>query len=161
MSNFWTPEDDATLRAEWAAGTPASEIVNKIPGRSYTAIMSHAQALGLGSRPRSKRRYIARPWLPEDDETMLAMHAGHASASAIGKALGRTPNAVNWRLMKLGAKQMSACKAKPKEPPRKVKLSCLRCQHPFISEDRKRNRVCNHCKSGNAWRSGGSFEVRI
>jgi hypothetical protein len=37
---------------------------------------------------------------------------------------------------------------------RGVVLACLTCRKDFVSEDKKKNRVCDACKSGRAWTSG-------
>jgi GcrA cell cycle regulator len=51
----WTPHLDARLRAEWAAGTSASEIGRQL-GVSKNAVIGRAHRLYLPSRPSPIRR---------------------------------------------------------------------------------------------------------
>ena len=36
-------------------------------------------------------------------------------------------------------------------------VTCLRCQKEFQSADRRKFRVCNHCKTTKDWKQGGSL----
>jgi len=55
-------------------------------------------------RPRGSRRAPApaRPWTPEEDSTLQAMHAAHASGPEIAMAMGRSNSSVSLRRTQLG-----------------------------------------------------------
>ena len=42
--------------------------------------------------------------------------------------------------------------ARPRSAERKGRALCLKCDKPFMSEDRIRIRICPTCKGGTAWK---------
>lgn len=42
--------------------------------------------------------------------------------------------------------------AGPLSPKKKERIPCLKCDKPFMSEDRIRIRICPVCKGGRAWK---------
>ncbi len=44
---------------------------------------------------------------------------------------------------------------------RRVKLKCLCCGKPFLSENKKTNRICEGCKETGAWASGGDCTIAV
>ncbi len=47
---------------------------------------------------------------------------------------------------------MPADWARPLSPKKKERIPCLKCDKPFMSEDRIRIRICPVCKGGKAWK---------
>lgn len=92
----YTPEDDALMLAEYAAGTPLDLIASKV-GRTRKSVSSRL----LRIRPPEMRTTRARPYTPEEDAFMVARRAEGWSLARIGKAMGRDRDGVRSRLAKL------------------------------------------------------------
>ena len=52
--------------------------------------------------PRASRPNAGKPWVPEDDEKLAQSYSAGLTLSALANELGRTPFAVETRLVKLG-----------------------------------------------------------
>jgi len=52
--------------------------------------------------PRPSRPNAGKPWAPEEDEKLAQSYAAGSTLSALANELGRTPFAVETRLVKLG-----------------------------------------------------------
>jgi len=95
-SEPYTPEDDAWLLAEYAAGTPLDTIAYKV-GRTRKSISSRL----LRIRPPEISETRARQYTTDEDAFMVAKRAEGWSLRRIGDALGRDRDGVRARLAKL------------------------------------------------------------
>lgn len=90
----WTPADEAVLdRLE--AGTATVTEVSRQLGRTETAVLAH---LGCRKRRAGHVPRLSRPWTPEEDERLFAMHADGCTCDEIAAALHRSPGAVTKRI---------------------------------------------------------------
>lgn len=81
--------------------------------------------------------------------------------SEIGRRLKRTESAVITRA-KIHGLSLDGRAPTPRRATGtagRVKLKCLCCGKPFLSENRKTNRICEGCKSSSAWATGGDFTI--
>jgi hypothetical protein len=89
--NLWSWAEDEVLR-ECYLRFGAKRCQVALPGRSLSAIMKRANAIGLLSK---------RHWSEDDDERLRKLW-GAFSLDNIAKRLGRTLNTTYWRAQKLG-----------------------------------------------------------
>lgn len=95
-SETYTPEDDALMLAEYAAGTPLDTIAAKV-GRTRKSVSSRL----LRIRPAGTGSTRMRQYTPEEDAFMVARRSEGWSLASIGKAMGRDRDGVRSRLSKL------------------------------------------------------------
>jgi hypothetical protein len=89
--NYWTPAEDAAMRAHYAAGNLAAIVA--ATGRSIHSIRHRAKILRLVCRPE-------RHWTPAAD-ARLSEAWGHVKTHVLAKELGRSPSALKQRAIKL------------------------------------------------------------
>ena len=86
-----------------------------------------------------------RPWTPEEDKDLLAMHKAGMTDAGMGEVLGRSRNGVSNRLylLKSRALQMQELGVSPLNGEKT--RNCLGCNKPFRSAH-SMNRFCPRCK---------------
>lgn len=97
--NAWLPDEDAQLRALFAADEPVQDIAAQI-GRPLHGVRARICDLGL-------RRNSTRPWLPEEEAELLSRY-GQEPCAAIAADLGRSPGAVYARAQILSLSEEAA-----------------------------------------------------
>ena len=93
----WTTEETEELKQMAADGVSRADMSQQL-GRSPNAIKMKLQSLGL-----YVPKPAARPWTPEDEDTLVKMYREGASFAAIAAAFGRTEGAIISRLIRLRA----------------------------------------------------------
>lgn len=93
----WTEDETEELKQMAADGVTRADMSAQL-GRSPNAIKMKLQSLGL---------YIpkpaAKPWTPEDEETLVKLYRDGVSFENLAATLDRTENAVISRLVRLRA----------------------------------------------------------
>ena len=93
----WTEDETDELKQMAADGVTRADMSAQL-GRSPNAIKMKLQSLGL---------YIpkpaAKPWTPEDEETLVKLYRDGVSFENLAATLDRTENAVISRLVRLRA----------------------------------------------------------
>lgn len=114
MADFWTTTEDRTLRAVYPLEGPKG-CVERLPGRSYSAIVTRAAAAGLkfvGTRTTSKRKHEMTPELERD---IRDLYASRPVRGAVG-ALAEKHGVPGWWLKRQAAK-LGVSRPAKKEPP--------------------------------------------
>ncbi|MEE8517117.1 MAG: hypothetical protein V3T02_10810 [Alphaproteobacteria bacterium] len=120
----------------------------------------------LARHPMIKPVRRLRRWADQDGE-LVALWAEHDAMDEllpvheIGRRLKRTESAVFTRA-KMHGLSLDGRAPTPRRAngaALRVKLKCLCCGKPFLSENRKTNRICEGCKETGAWASGGDFTL--
>ena len=93
----WTAEETEELKQMAADGVSRADMSQQL-GRSPNAIKMKLQSLGL-----YVPKPAARPWTPEDEDTLVKMYREGVSFAALAAAFGRTESAVISRLIRLRA----------------------------------------------------------
>ena len=93
----WTEEETEELRQMAADGVTRADMSQQL-GRSPNAIKMKLQSLGLYVPKPS-----ARPWTPDEEETLVKMYREGASFATLAATLGRTERAILSRLILLRA----------------------------------------------------------
>ena len=93
----WTAEETEELKQMATDGVSRADMSQQL-GRSPNAIKMKLQSLGL-----YVPKPAARPWTPEDEDTLVKMYREGVSFAALAAALGRTEGAVISRLIRLRA----------------------------------------------------------
>ena len=93
----WTAEETEELKQMAADGVSRADMSQQL-GRSPNAIKMKLQSLGL-----YVPKPAARPWTPEDEDTLVKMYREGVSFAALAAAFGRTEGAVISRLIRLRA----------------------------------------------------------
>ncbi len=107
-----------------------------------------------------------RRWADQDDELVALWAVRDAMdellpVHEIGRRLKRTESAVITRA-KIHGLNLDGRAPTPRRATgavRRVRLKCLCCGKPFLSENRKTNRICEGCKETGTWASGGDFTI--
>ena len=110
----WTTEETEELKQMAADGVSRADMSQQL-GRSPNAIKMKLQSLGL-----YVPKPAARPWTPEDEDTLVKMYREGASFAAIAAAFGRTEGAILSRLIRLRAgltPAVPAAEASPESAP--------------------------------------------
>ena len=104
----WTAERDAQLRTLWDAGLSGTE-VGKRMGITKSAAIGRVHRLKLAPRV-SPIATIARPWTPEEDDTLRRLFGGALNVNQLSEKLGRSVDSLRYRASYLGlvAKKGSA-----------------------------------------------------
>lgn len=95
-SEPYTPEDDAKMLEAYADGVSLDEIAFRM-GRTRKSIASRLCRI----RPAELKMSRARPWAPEDDETIQRLRSQGKSLRQIGAVIQRSREAVSMRLSAL------------------------------------------------------------
>ncbi|MEP3669091.1 MAG: GcrA family cell cycle regulator [Roseibium sp.] len=103
-------------------------------------------------------------WTDQDINTLIQLWSQGLSNAAIGEKLRRQENAVAVKASRLKLPPKSRAgealtQQKNKNSKAKVR-NCLRCRSQFFSEG-PGNRICDLCKSGSDWSSGGSYTTQF
>jgi hypothetical protein len=97
------------VRAGAASGLPASLVAQRL-GRSTEQVRARRRALMAAPRP-------ARPYLPHEDEAIRVCLAERGDRGALGRQLGRSPDAVqpvrNFRELPQPAKVLLSFRFRP------------------------------------------------
>ena len=93
----WTPEETEELKQMAADGVSRADMSQQL-GRSPGAVKMKLQSLGL-----YVPKPAARPWTPEDEDTLVKMYREGVSFAALAAAFGRTESAILSRLIRLRA----------------------------------------------------------
>ena len=96
-------------------------------------------------------------WSEDEVRTLITMWRTH-EIQDIAKRLGRNSNAISIKASRLSLPprtQTKSVKAVRTSNPKARVRPCLSCQTPFFSEG-SHHRICDRCKSTEAWRTGGS-----
>ena len=93
----WTAEETEELKQMAAGGVSRADMSQQL-GRSPNAIKMKLQSLGL-----YVPKPAARPWTPEDEDTLVKMYREGVSFAALAAAFSRTEGAVISRLIRLRA----------------------------------------------------------
>ena len=93
----WTADETEELKQMAADGITRDEMSAQL-GRSPNAIKLKLQSLGL-----YVPKPAARPWTPEDEETLVKMYREGVSFAELAAAFGRTEGAILSRLIRLRA----------------------------------------------------------
>lgn len=96
----WTPERDAQLRADWAAGYSGTEIGRRM-GITKSAAIGRAHRLKLPPRV-SPIATLNRPWTEEEDSTLRQVYGGLLNARQIGEKFQRSESSIRCRAAHLG-----------------------------------------------------------
>ncbi len=91
------------------------------------------------------------PWTPAE-KSLVAELALSRPALTIPKIMRYFPGRGKYAVRKWVSEARGAVDATPAAPRvLAVTIPCLRCQVPFASRDRVRNRVCGVCKADRVW----------
>ena len=93
----WTADETEELKQMAADGITREEMSAQL-GRTPNAIKMKLQSLGL-----YVPKPAARPWTPEDEETLVKMYREGVSFAELAAAFGRTEGAILSRLIRLRA----------------------------------------------------------
>ena len=93
----WTEEETEELKKMAADGVTRADMSQQL-GRSPNAIKMKLQSLGL-----YVPKPAARPWTPDDEETLVRMYREGASFATLAATFGRTERAILSRLILLRA----------------------------------------------------------
>ena len=93
----WTDEEMEELKQMAADGVTRADMSQQL-GRSPNAIKMKLQSLGL-----YVPKPAARPWTPEDEDTLVKMYREGVPFAAIATSFGRTEGAILSRLIRLRA----------------------------------------------------------
>ena len=93
-SRPWSPREQALLRAAAASGLPASLVAQRL-GRPTEQIRARRRTLVAPPPP-------ARPYLAHEDEAIRVCLAERGDLGALGRRLGRSPDAVRLHAQQLG-----------------------------------------------------------
>ena len=99
----WTPERDAQLTADWAAGFTTSQIGERM-GIGKNSVIGRAHRLRLPSRGSPINLAASQSWTEADDATLRQLYGGFLTAAEIGARMGRTTHAIAYRARFLGIK---------------------------------------------------------
>lgn len=161
MTPAWFTEPRRRLlEREYPAGVPWVELhwhlvaadpdAPPVPGRRAAADLMNGRGF---FRPAPSWR---THWSDDETATLRALHARGASRDEYTAALpGRNWHQLGGRLRVLGL-AVPARPARVRHPPakrmpalaRNVELRCLCCRRPFMSWDRRANRLCPACPGG-------------
>ena len=98
----------------------------------------------------SAQKNALKPWDTSDMSRLLSMMIDGREADYIAARLGRSESATKQRMREIQEEgymdSMKAAKAYLEELQRAATVNCLRCQKPFESYDRRKNRICSKCK---------------
>jgi hypothetical protein len=97
----WTPERDAQLTADWAAGFTTSQIGERM-GIGKNSVIGRAHRLRLPSRGSPINLAASQSWTEEDDATLRAIYGGFLTAAEIGARMGRSVGQISYRAKFLG-----------------------------------------------------------
>jgi hypothetical protein len=92
----WTASEDAMLRDGYTSGLPCTEIAAQLPQRSKTGVAARARKLGLST--------YARRWSAQDDQRLAQLTARGDTLEDVALRLGRTPEAIRRRAVRLGVR---------------------------------------------------------
>lgn len=92
----WTEWEDALIRDGYTSALSCGEISRELPARSAASIASRARKLGLAT--------YARRWSIRDDQRLAQLTARGVTLESVAQQLGRTPEAIRRRALRLGAK---------------------------------------------------------
>ena len=93
---YWTEEEDRLLLTLKKEGKTASEIRERLPGKTYDSIRRRSSEQNHGKRIRTEKlRPVARPWTADEDAMLADLRGKNMKPTEIATFLpGRTPNAV-------------------------------------------------------------------
>jgi hypothetical protein len=97
----WTPERDAQLTADWAAGFTTSQIGERM-GIGKNSVIGRAHRLRLPSRGSPINLAASESWTAEDDATLRAVYGGFLTTAEIAARMGRSLYAISYRAKFLG-----------------------------------------------------------
>lgn len=92
----WTEWEDALIRDGYTSALGCGEISRQLPDRSAASIAARARKLGLAT--------YARRWSIRDDERLAQLTARGVTLESVAQQLGRTPEAIRRRAVRLGTK---------------------------------------------------------
>jgi hypothetical protein len=90
----WAEWEDAVIRDGYTSALPYAEIARQLPHRSPTSVAARARKLDLVS--------YARRWTIHDDQRLRRLTAHGGTLEDVAQRLGRTPEAIRRRAMRLG-----------------------------------------------------------
>ena len=122
-------------------------------------------AIRKGSHRGARR---LRRWADQDGELATLWAERDAMGELlpvheIGRRLKRTESAVITRA-KIHGLSLDGRAPTPRRATgttRRFKLNCLCCGKPFLSENKKTNRICEGCKASSPWASGGDYTLEV
>lgn len=122
----------------------------------------------LARHPVIKPTRRLRRWADQDTDLVSLWNERDAVGDLIplheiGRRLKRTESAVITRA-KMHGLSLDGRAPTPRRytgEDRRVKLKCLGCGKPFLSENRKTNRICEGCKETGAWASGADCTIAV
>lgn len=86
-------------------------------------------------------------WTYEMRRRLLSLINQHASLRRICDELQQDESSVRRQCSRLGVTVIGH--AKPLSAPVREIVLCLKCHQPFMSRDKKKNRICEPCKKSN------------
>jgi len=92
----WTGWEDALIRDGYTSALGCAQIARQLPHRSTASVAARARKLGLAT--------YARRWSAQDDQRLARLTARGVTLEKVAQRLGRTPEAIRRRGMRLGAK---------------------------------------------------------
>jgi hypothetical protein len=96
----WTPSEDALIWDGYTSALPCTEVAAQLPHRSVASVAARARKLGLST--------YARRWSAEDDRRLAHLTARGDTLEDVAQRLGRTPEAIRRRAVRLGARPPAA-----------------------------------------------------
>ena len=99
----WTAWEDALIRDGYTSALPCAEIAAQLPHRSVASVAARARKLGLST--------YARRWSARDDWRLAQLTARGDTLEDLAERLGRTPEAIRRRAVRLGARPPAAAPA--------------------------------------------------
>jgi hypothetical protein len=91
----WTAWEDALIRDGYTSARPCAEIAAQLPRRSVASVAARAGKLGLST--------YARGWSIQDDRRLAHLTVRGDTLEDVAQRLGRTPEAIRRRAVRLGA----------------------------------------------------------
>ncbi len=92
----WTGWEDALIRDGYTSALGCAQIARQLPHRSTASVAARARKLGLAT--------YARRWSAQDDQRLAQLTARGVTLEKVAQRLGRTPEAIRRRAMRLGTK---------------------------------------------------------
>lgn len=156
----WTQEEIDAVTADYLAGRRVSDIADDT-GRTCSGIK--CQLLKLGIRrdgqtgvyaSRERVELPRREWTEDDDDEAMSLFGRGESVAEIAVKLSRTHSSVQTRLHRLGAVNNNQPSGRVFVQKHRIRCLAPGEPHYFMSEDKRKNRICPNCKALPFWIGG-------